>query len=80
MLQLGITFASHHIILTNALIMVQIVLGVCLLASKRVREALLASVAWSLHVWIGGEGMGIPLTGGAGGTTVMQAQPHSSTR
>lgn len=68
--QPGITLASQHIMLTNALIMiVQIALGVGLLLGVRVREVLIASVVWSLIVWVGGEGFGMLLTGQAGAFT-----------
>jgi hypothetical protein len=69
-LQPVLTFTAHHLVAANAAIaLVQLVLGLCLLGGWLVRPALLASVAWSLAVWIWGEGLGLLLTGQASALT-----------
>lgn len=65
-LQPVITFTAQHLVPANAAIaLVQLVLGICLLAGWFVRSSLLASVVWSLAVWYWGEGLGMFLTGHA---------------
>ena len=65
-----ITLATPHHIAANAVIaLVQMALGVCLLSGSWVRPALLGSVVWSLMVWVGGEGLGMLLTGQASALT-----------
>lgn len=64
------TFTSHHLILVNTLTaLIQVALGVFLLTGWFVRTTLLASVAWSLLIWWGGEGFGQLLTGQASALT-----------
>lgn len=65
-----INLIAHHIVPFNAAIaVIQITLGVCLLRGWFVRPVILASIAWSLAVWCGGEGMGMLLTGQASALT-----------
>jgi hypothetical protein len=69
-LQWLITFTAQHIILVNTVTaLIQVALGVFLLTGWFVRTTLLASVVWSLIVWIGGEGLGMLLTGQASALT-----------
>src|SRR5438270_293096 len=64
------TFTAQQRVLANAAIAwVQIVLGLWLLTGWLVRPALLATLAWSLAVWIWGEGLGLLLTGQASALT-----------
>jgi hypothetical protein len=65
-----ITFTTQHLILVNTVTaLVQVALGVFLLTGWFVRTTLLASVLWSLIIWIGGEGLGMLLTGQASALT-----------
>jgi hypothetical protein len=47
----------------------QIALGLALVTGYRAQTALLASATWSLVVWVGGEGLGMLLTGQASALT-----------
>lgn len=61
-----IAVTTQNLILINLLIaVVQIVLGVLLLAGLWVRGTVIASIVWSLIVWYAGEGMSMLLTGQA---------------
>lgn len=64
------TLGIHIILLQPALFnvlfaLIQLALGVLILWRPTVKVGLLASVAWSLVVWYGGEGLGGLLTGNA---------------
>jgi len=60
----------RHLIVMNLLIAaVQLGIGFCLYSGRWVKKALLVSVAWSLLVWYGGEGMSMVLTGQASALT-----------
>src|SRR5947209_4198194 len=68
--QLVITLTPQHLVLDNAaLALVQTVLGLWRITGWLVRPALLATPAWSLAVWIWGEGLGLLLTGQASALT-----------
>lgn len=61
-----IMLTAQHVILINALIaVVQITIGILLLSGRWVKEAIIASIVWSLIVWYAGEGAGMMLTGQA---------------
>lgn len=62
-----IAITTHNLTAVNLTIsLVQIVIGILLLAGIWVRGALIASIVWSLIVWYGGEGLSMLLTGQAG--------------
>jgi hypothetical protein len=61
-----IAVTAHNLIAINLLIViVQIALGILLIAGLWVRETVIASVVWALIVWYAGEGMSMLLTGQA---------------
>ena len=61
-----IQMSTVHLTALNIVIaVVQLSIGVLLLTGKWVRPAILASIAWALVVWYGGEGMSMLLTGQA---------------
>jgi len=65
-----IAVTTHNLIAINLLIvMVQIILGVLLIAGFWVRGTVIASIVWALIVWYGGEGMSMLLTGQASALT-----------
>jgi hypothetical protein len=60
------TLVGHHLVLLNTLFAtIQLLLGLCIAFRPTVRPALAASVAWSLGVWLFGEGLGGVLNGAA---------------
>jgi hypothetical protein len=62
-----IAVTTQNLVLINLLIaIVQIVLGILLLAGLWVRGTVIASIIWALIVWYAGEGMSMLLTGQAG--------------
>lgn len=44
---------------------IQVMLGLCLLSGRYVKQAIIVSVLWALMVWYAGNGMGMLLTGQA---------------
>jgi len=65
-LQMLIDVTAQHVVPANASIaIIELTLGLCLLGNRLARAALLASIAWALAVWAGGEGFGMLLTGQA---------------
>lgn len=65
-----IAVTTHNLIAINLLIVVvQVILGVLLIAGFWVRGTVIASIVWALIVWYGGEGMSMLLTGQASALT-----------
>ena len=61
------TLVGHHLALLNTIFAtIQLLLGLGIALRPTVRLALAASVAWSVAVWLFGEGLGGVLNGGAG--------------
>ena len=60
---------AHLSALNIVIAVVQISLGLLLLSGRWVRPAILASIAWALIVWYGGEGLSLLLTGQASALT-----------
>ena len=65
-----IAVTTHNLTAVNLLIVVvQIMLGILLIAGFWVRGTVIASIVWALIVWYGGEGMSMLLTGQASALT-----------
>ena len=72
-LSLIIQIVTQHLALINFTIaLIQIALGICIVAGYRLRAVLFVSVIWTLVVWYAGEGMSLLLTGKA---TVLTGAP-----
>jgi hypothetical protein len=61
--------AAHAVAFNAAIACVQIALGLALITGYHARAALVASIPWAVLVWIGGEGLGMLLTGQASALT-----------
>jgi hypothetical protein len=61
---------TQNLTLVNLTIaIVQVIIGISLIAGRGVKVALLASIVWAFIVWYGGEGMSMLLTGQASALT-----------
>jgi hypothetical protein len=61
---------TQNLTLVNLMIaVVQIIIGISLIAGRGVKIALIASIVWAFIVWYGGEGMSMLLTGQASALT-----------
>lgn len=61
--------AANLTVMNLFIAVVQVSIGVLLLTGRRVQEALIVSIFWSVGVWYGGEGMNGLLTGQASALT-----------
>lgn len=70
--------STHPQFANGAFVLIQLALGLGLLTRRYTRLALVASIAWALSIWVGGEGLGGITTGatllsGAPGAAVLYA-------
>ncbi len=59
-----VTFTSQYLTPINwGIAIIQVIIGMCLLSNRWVKQAIILSALWALIVWYGGEGMSMLLTG-----------------
>lgn len=71
---MGAFVSAHPALANSGFVLIQIALGVGLLSRRFTRVALGASIAWSLVIWIVGEGLG----GLASGATLLNGAPGAA--